>query len=153
MACLSRITLPNGTYRDICFGQPDAVVNITRNGLVFTATRADGTTFTFTQQDNSTPSAKRFKENIADITDERANKVLRVNVVTYDYKEDVVDESDRYDRTGVIADDVIDIIPEAVVKDENGDVLSVDYSRFIPYLIRTVQIQQIKIKKLEERLS
>lgn len=56
MAYLTRITLPNGTYRDVGGGggQPDAVVNITRNGTTFTATRADGTTFTFTQQDNNT---------------------------------------------------------------------------------------------------
>ncbi len=56
MAYLTRITLPDGTYRDVGGGggQPDAVVNITRNGTTFTATRADGTTFMFTQQDNNT---------------------------------------------------------------------------------------------------
>ena len=55
MAYLTRITLPNGSYRDVGGGgQPDAVVNITRSGTTFTATRADGTTFTFTQQDNNT---------------------------------------------------------------------------------------------------
>ena len=32
----------------------DAIKNITRNGTTFTATRADNTTFTFTQQDNNT---------------------------------------------------------------------------------------------------
>lgn len=54
MAYLTRVTLPDGTYRDVGGGggQPDAVVNITRSDLTFTATRADGTTFTFTQQDN-----------------------------------------------------------------------------------------------------
>ena len=31
-----------------------AITNITRNGTTFTATRADGTTFTFSQQDNNT---------------------------------------------------------------------------------------------------
>lgn len=56
MAYLTRVRLPDGTYRDIggSSGQPDAVTNITRNGTTFTATRADGTTFTFTQQDNDT---------------------------------------------------------------------------------------------------
>ena len=34
--------------------QSGAIVNITRNGTVFTATKLDGTTFTFTQQDNNT---------------------------------------------------------------------------------------------------
>lgn len=56
MAYLTKITLPDGTSREVGGGggQPDAVVNITRNGTTFTATRADGTTFTFTQQDNNT---------------------------------------------------------------------------------------------------
>lgn len=35
-------------------GKSDAIKNITRNGTTFTATRADGTTFTFDQQDNNT---------------------------------------------------------------------------------------------------
>lgn len=33
---------------------PDAIVNISRNGTTFTATKVDGTTMTFTQQDNNT---------------------------------------------------------------------------------------------------
>ena len=35
-------------------GKADSISNITRNGTTFTATRADGTTFTFDQQDNNT---------------------------------------------------------------------------------------------------
>ena len=55
MAYLTKIVLPDGTEREVGGGgQPDAVVNITRNGTTFTATRADGTSFTFTQQDNNT---------------------------------------------------------------------------------------------------
>ena len=55
MAYLTKIVLPNGREREVGGGgQPDAVVNITRNGTTFTATRADGTTFTFNQQDNDT---------------------------------------------------------------------------------------------------
>lgn len=33
---------------------PDAIINITRNGTTFTATKVDGSTITFTQQDNNT---------------------------------------------------------------------------------------------------
>lgn len=55
MAYLTKIVLPDGTEREVGGGgQPDAVVNITRNGTTFTATRADGTSFTFTQRDNNT---------------------------------------------------------------------------------------------------
>ena len=49
----------NLTSADLGLGyDPDAVVNITRTGTTFTATRYDGTTFTFDQQDmDSWPSA------------------------------------------------------------------------------------------------
>lgn len=38
----------------------DAIKNITRNGTTFTATRADDTTFTFTQQDNNTTTGTTY---------------------------------------------------------------------------------------------
>lgn len=65
MGYLTRITLPNGQYRDVGGGggQPDAVINITRSGTTFTATRADGTTFTFTQQDNDTWQANTSSQD------------------------------------------------------------------------------------------
>lgn len=36
------------------FVDGQSIINISRNGTIFTATRVDGTTFTFTQQDNNT---------------------------------------------------------------------------------------------------
>lgn len=100
----------------------------------------------------SNQSSRRFKENIVDMTDDRARKLLDVDVVTYDYKEGIMSEYDRFDRTGVIAEDVNEVIPEVVGRDEKGVIDSVDYSRFVPYLIRMVQIQQKQINKLKEQL-
>lgn len=100
----------------------------------------------------TTVSSRRYKDNILGITDERARKLLAVDVVTYDYKDGIMSESSRFDRTGVIAEDVNEVIPEVVGRDENGVIDSVDYSRFVPYLIRMVQIQQKQINKLKEQL-
>ena len=94
-------------------------------------------------------STRRVKENIQPILDERAGKLLDVDVVTYDYKKNVVDDNDRYNRTGVIAEDVDKIIPEVVKYGEDGKPEMVDYSRFVPYLIRMVQIQQKQIEELK----
>ena len=44
---IAKITLPPGTTYDI--KDNEAVANITRDGVIFTATRRDGTHFTFTQ--------------------------------------------------------------------------------------------------------
>lgn len=98
-------------------------------------------------------SSKRYKENIRDISDEEAKKILDVNVVNYDYKKDIVAEGDRVNRHGVIAEDVDRIIPEAVLYDKPEGFKEavpdgVDYSRFVPYLIKMVQIQQKEIEEL-----
>lgn len=104
----------------------------------------------------TTVSSRRYKENIKPMTDERAKKILDVEVDTYDYKDNMVDEN-QHDRTGVIAEEVVEIMPEVVLYreiDGLGKVPdSVDYSRFVPSLIRMVQIQQDKIDTLEEQLN
>ena len=97
-----------------------------------------------------TSSSKRYKENIKDITEERANKILDVNVVTYDYK----NKENGVDRTGVIAEDVLEIIPEVVTfleDEETKEILpnGVDYSKFVPYLIKEVQILKKEIDELK----
>lgn len=101
-------------------------------------------------------SSCRYKKNITPMTEERAKRILEVEVDTYDYKDNVVDEN-QYDRTGVIAEKIVEIMPEVVSYREIeglGNVPdSVDYSRFVPSLIRMVQIQQDKIDTLEEQLN
>lgn len=103
----------------------------------------------FTTQGNS---SKMLKNNIKDITDERAKQILDVKVVTFDYKEGIVTEDHRYDRTGVIAEDTESICPE-VINYDNNNPSGVQYDRFIPYLIKMVQMQQEEIEQLKSRLE
>lgn len=97
-------------------------------------------------------SSRRYKENIEDISEEEAKKILDVNVVKYDYKEGIMDESRRFNQHGVIAEEVDEIIPE-VVEYSEGVPDAVDYSKFVPYLIKMVQMQQKEIDELKRRLS
>lgn len=100
-------------------------------------------------------SSRRYKENIDPITDERAKKILDVEVVNYDYKDNVVSDN-QYDRVGVIAEDVVDIIPEVVNTAEvDGEQVpdAVAYADFVPYLIRVVQLQQKEIERLTARVE
>lgn len=100
----------------------------------------------------TTMSSERYKENIEAISDSIAQKLLDVNIVTYDYKEGIVTEENRYDRTGVIAEDVIYVIPEVVFfREIDGERLpdGVDYAKFVPYLIKMIQIQQNEIDALK----
>lgn len=87
------------------------------------------------------------------MTNERAKRILEVEVDTYDYKSGVVSVEEQYDRSGVIAEPTANIFPEAVLYKEIeglGNVPdSVDYSRFVPSLIKMVQIQQKEIDQLQ----
>ena len=108
-------------------------------------------------------SSIKVKENIKDITDEETKKILDINIVSFDYKKNFGNQKNNY---GVIAEEVQKILPYAVFipdnynesefdesKGTNQPILSVDYSKFVPHLIKMTQIQQSKINKLEERLS
>lgn len=104
-------------------------------------------------------SSKTVKENIAELTDEEAKKLLNLRPVSFDYKDDAGGQKNQY---GLIAEEVESIIPFAVTIPEDYDELnfdvkngvpSIDYSKFVPYLIKMVQIQQCEIQKLKEELS
>lgn len=104
-------------------------------------------------------SSARLKNNIEDITVERASQILRVKVVTFDYKDGVVPKQYQHNRSGVIAEQTEPICPE-VINYEEGNPTGVQYDRFIPYLIKMLQIQQEEINELksdkqrmEERLA
>lgn len=110
----------------------------------------------------SASSSARVKENIHDMTEEEALKILDVSVVKFDYKEEF--EDGKLDQSGVIAEEVLEIIPEVVTLHPNYDETkaidpainpspTVDYGKFAPYLIKMVQMQQQKIEELEQRLA
>lgn len=103
----------------------------------------------------NTSSSRRVKENITDMTEEEARKILDVDVVGYDY---INGNKDQY---GMIAEDVAKIIPNIVSGDVNCDdadleainSIGIDYSKAVPYLIKIVQMQEKKLKKLNEKIE
>lgn len=101
-------------------------------------------------------SSRRYKENIVPLSDDEAKKLLDVDIVNYDYKEGVVEEDERYDQKGAIAEDVVNLIPNAVTyADIDGEQLpdGINYTKFIPYLIKMVQIQQKEIEELKAMIK
>ena len=105
-------------------------------------TRSNGATFRYVENEAAFTSisasafnqmsSRRYKKNIEDVTEERANKILAVDVKTFDYKE----EMNGTDMVGVIAEELYELIPEAVTLTEiNGEMVpdSVDYSKLVPY--------------------
>lgn len=101
-------------------------------------------------------SSKYAKDNVEDITDEEADKVLKLRTVTFDYK-----NGDK-DQVGFIAEEVLKILPNCVflpddyVEDPDAPLTklpSIDYSKFVPYLVKEIQILSDKLQKFENKLS
>jgi len=95
-------------------------------------------------------STRASKENIAPVTEERARKLLEMEVVTFDYR------TGDADQVGLIADDVMLIDPTYVVykPTEGGEELAgIDYSKFAAPLLKLVQMQQKQIDELTARVN
>lgn len=86
--------------------------------------------------------------------EEEADKILKIRVKKFDYKDDVIGTSQKDGVHGAIAEEVAEIIPEVVgYRDIEGlgyvpD--NIDYSKFTPYLIKKTQMQQKEIDELKE---
>ena len=100
-------------------------------------------------------SSKYVKKNIKDVTEKEARNILKLRPVKFDYK-----NSDLTNQRGLIAEEVLEIMPEMVSvpkdytgfnKDEPWNTPSIDYSKFVPYLIKMIQIQQKDIDALKNK--
>ena len=93
-------------------------------------------------------SSRKYKKNISDLTEETARQILNYHVVNYDY----INPDDGTNCQGLIAEEVAQINPYPVVF-KDGEPDGLDYSKFVPQLIKMVQLQQATIESLEERLD
>ena len=101
-----------------------------------------------------TYSSLRYKNNIQPITNP-LDKIAKMRGVTYNWK-----DSGEPD-VGLIAEEVIDILPEIVSFEKNGhDAFGIDYSKLTSLLLESIKAQQNmiegqnkKIQVLEEKLE
>jgi hypothetical protein len=98
-------------------------------------------------------SDKRLKENITPIQNP-IEKLLKLSGNTFKWSaeyyatqnQQLVKEFD----VGVVAQEVQDVLPEAVHERDNG-LLAVDYTKLIPLLIECIKAQQVEINELKGR--
>ncbi len=117
----------NGRFRSVGGGTFSNNLNITSDGTLTTAT-----------------SDEKYKYNILPIT-YGLNTILQLNPVNFQWIKG--EENDL----GFIAQDVAEIIPEAVNTNWNSDLL-MRYESIIPILTKAIQEQQSLIKALEQRI-
>ena len=93
-------------------------------------------------------SDERLKNNITPIDDPLA-KVLSISGNTFDWNE----KSNKTGHdVGLIAQEIQEILPEAVVERDNG-YLAVDYHKVVPLLVEAIKELSGKVEKLEQRLQ
>ncbi len=91
-------------------------------------------------------SDRRSKENIITI-DNALDKVSKIRGVYYTPKEG----DDKSRKVGVIAQELNEILPEAVTYAEDVDQYGVDYGKITGLLIEAVKELQAKVKELENK--
>jgi hypothetical protein len=96
----------------------------------------------------TTWSDRRAKENISTITG-ALDKVLNMRGVYFNY---IIDE-EKTKRVGFIAQELQEILPEAVRYAEEIDEYNVEYGQIVSVLTEAIKEQNIKIQSLEAQLQ
>lgn len=102
-------------------------------------------------------SSRRYKHDIKPLSGERdPHNLLNLSVVEFEWNADIhLQYADMAGQTvpGIIAEDVEQIYPSAVIHNKEGEVESWDERRLIPGMLALIQEQDKKIQQLEARLS
>jgi hypothetical protein len=89
----------------------------------------NGTTVSYTSASDA-----RLKKNIVEAT-EAGSEIDALKVRAFDWKTD-----NSHVKYGFIAQELIEVVPEAVSKSENPDgMMGVDYSKLVPMLVKEIQ--------------
>ena len=124
-----------GTNYDLEFRQNNVAVGKIRAG-------STGVTY-------YTSSDRRLKENIETITD-GTDKLMAMNPVTHTWKAD----PDAPAVHGFIAQEMQDVIPEAVSGEDGGaEMMSMDYGRITPVIVAALQDAHREIQNLKAEIA
>ncbi|MCM1531344.1 MAG: tail fiber domain-containing protein [Bacteroides sp.] len=99
-------------------------------------------------------SDARFKENIKDLTD--ASKIIQqLHPVSFDFKrtEPNEDTASLKNKVGFLAQEMMTVLPHSVGHLPDTDILTVDYSSVIPYLVKAFQESEAEKSELKEQVS
>ncbi|HOY13989.1 MAG TPA: tail fiber domain-containing protein, partial [Saprospiraceae bacterium] len=116
---------------------------------------SDGSVYSFNGTGGTVTSDKRLKQDI-DLIPNSLAKILQLNGYAYRFK---TKANVAQKELGVLAQEVMEVLPEAVFTNEEG-IHSVSYSSLIPVLINAVKEQNdiikkadMKVKALEEKIA
>ena len=129
-------TVRIGTSQTACYIQGIDGVGVSGNGVVVDSNGQLGIT----------TSSKRFKHNIADMAEASA-QILNLRPVTFAYNNDVTEAQ----QFGLIAEEVDQIFPAIVSKDEEGQPYTVRYHLLPVLLLNELQKQHDTIEAMKQQ--
>ena len=91
-------------------------------------------------------SDKRHKNNIQLIPN-ALEKITKLNGVTWEWNDDVNEVTKSTPKTGLIAQEVQEVLPE-VVKTRDDGFLALDYSKMMGLMVEAIKEQQTQIHSL-----
>ena len=94
-------------------------------------------------------SSRRYKDHIANITENEAKKILKITPVWFRYKEGYLVADDQLNGEnipGFYAEDVAEAIPVITWKNSSGDIENWDERRIIPFMLKLIQILYNKME-------
>jgi hypothetical protein len=101
---------------------------------------------------NYLTSDVRLKTDIKPLEGSSLEKVKQLTAKTYLWKDDLMGKGDKRE-IGLIAQEVAEVVPEAVSKmSSDADTLGVAYTQLVPLLVEAVKELSAKVESLEAQL-
>jgi hypothetical protein len=97
----------------------------------------------------TTTSSQRFKENIVPIAVKTLDALHAVQIVQFHYIGDDTQELNY----GMIAEDVNVLLPETVVRDQQGEIFTIQYQKYVPLVIQQAQENLTQLNDLQEQVA
>ena len=98
------------------------------------------------------PSSRRFKRDVKDMGDV-TERLLGLRPVVFRYRDGGGADKEGPPEFGLIAEEVAEVFPELVVRDEEGKPLSVRYHLLSSMLLNELQRQARAVETLTARLE
>jgi hypothetical protein len=124
------VEIQQGTHNGIAPGSRTTIGNFTSTGLAVTGTISES-------------SSIKIKENIDPIIG-ALDSIIKLNGITYDRIDGTAKK-----RAGLIAEQVNDILPNIVQKDDKGNPLAIQYTNIIAYLVESIKELKAEIDALK----